>query len=126
MTSMPQEINDQTAKTRSLLTALFFVSGCAMLAMTIWASLDRAVWNAGGELLSDRWFLATLLDAYLGFLTFYVWVAYKETTYVGRSVWFLLIMSLGNMAIAGYVLWQLCRWNPAEGVAGLLLRRGDT
>ena len=93
-----------------------------MLAMTIWASLDRAFWNAGSELQADRWFQATLLDAYLGFLTFYVWVAYKEHTIAGRLIWFVLIMGLGNLAIASYVLWQLARWREEGGMAGLLLR----
>ncbi len=63
---------------RFWLTALFLASGSSMLAMTIWASSDRAVWNAGDTLLADRWFQATLLAAYLGFLTFYAWVFYKE------------------------------------------------
>lgn len=120
---MTQTTTKQVATMRVSLTFFFLSCGCSMFAMTIWASLDRAVWNAGGQLLSDRWFQATLLDAYLGFLTFFIWVAYKESTHIGRVLWFLLIMGLGSMAIAGYVLWQLCRWNPARGVADLLLRR---
>ena len=101
---------------------LFSASLLSMLAMTVWASLDRAVWNAGEALRSDRWFQATLLDAYLGFITFYVWVAYKEATWAGRIIWLVLIMLLGNMAMAAYALWQLYRWNPETGMRGLLLR----
>ena len=92
-----------------------------MLAMTIWASLDRAVWNAGDQLLSDRWFQATLLDAYLGFLTFYAWVFYLERSVAGRVIWFVLIMCLGNMAISSYVVLRLLRWDPADGWSDLLL-----
>jgi hypothetical protein len=51
--------------------------------------------------------VATLLDAYLGFFIFYVWVAYKERAASTRILWFLLIMGLGNMAKAFYVLLQL-------------------
>ncbi len=41
------------------------------------------------------------------------------------AVWFVLIMGLGNLATAGYLLWQLRRWQPEQGVSGLLLgRRG--
>jgi len=111
---------------RRFLILLFTAIGASMAAMTVWASLDRAVWNAGGQLLADRWFQATLLDAYLGFLTFYVWVCFKERAVAGRLVWFVLIMTLGNMAMAAYVLIQLVRWDESEGPAGLLLRRPAT
>ena len=66
-------ISDQRMQlVRIVLFVLFGVIFVAMLSMTIWASMDRAVWNAGDALLSDRWFQATLVDAYLGFVTFYV------------------------------------------------------
>jgi hypothetical protein len=76
----------------------------------------------GSELTSDRWFQATLADAYFGFVTFYVWVFYKERNYLLRGVWFVLIMTLGNIAMSIYVLIQLSRWDPATGMDGILLR----
>jgi hypothetical protein len=33
-------------------------------------------------------------------------------------------MTLGNLAMAGYLLLQLRHWQPAAGVAGLLLGPG--
>jgi len=65
---------------------------------------------------------ATLADAYFGFLTFYAWVFYRETSPVSRSVWLLLILLLGNIAMSIYMLIALGRMqsdHPAE----LLLRR---
>jgi len=59
-----------------------------------------------GALMSDVWFQATLLDAYFGFLTFYVGVAWKEQTLMRRLFWFVLIMLLGNMAMSAYVIFQ--------------------
>ena len=106
---------------RSLLAAVFGTILVAMLAITVRASLDRSVF-AVGPMLHDPWFQATLADAYFGFITFYVWVAYKETGWVSRVVWFVLIMSLGNMAMAVYVLIQLARLRPGEDVSRLLLR----
>ncbi|MEQ8786302.1 MAG: DUF1475 family protein [Pirellulaceae bacterium] len=108
---------------RLVLIAVFLAIEVAMIGMTTWASFDRAVWNVRGEVLADRWFQATLLDAYLAFLTFYLWVFYKEPTILRRTVWFVLIMALGNMAMAAYVLVQLIRWRDSEGFAALLLRR---
>ena len=79
-----------------------------MVGMTVWASLERNVLD-NGHLMRDRWFLATLADAYCGFITFYVWVAYRESSWLGRVLWFVAIMGLGNMAMAVYMLLQLWR-----------------
>lgn len=107
---------------RTLLILLFTGILVTMAGLTIYASMDRSVFRVGPELTSDPWFQATLGDAYLGFLTFFVWVAYKESGTASRVVWFVLIMTLGNMAMAAYILLQLYRWDPSTGAAGLLLQ----
>ena len=94
-----------------------------MVAVTWRASLDRSVFTAFSEIARDPWGLATLADAYFGFLTFYCWVAYKETSWLARGLWFVAIMLFGNMAMALYVLVQLFRLPEGAGVAFLLLRR---
>lgn len=109
--------------TRTLLILLFAGVLAAMIAVTTYASLDRSILRVGPPLTTDPWFHATLADAYFGFLTFYVWVAYKEPRLWRRLLWLLLIMTLGNIAMSLYLLIQLCGWNPAEGAEGLLLRR---
>lgn len=108
------------------LRILFVLILVAMIGVTGWAGSQRNLFEAGGELVRNPWGLATLFDAYFGFLTFFVWVAYKERTNLARVVWFVLIMALGNIAMALYVLLQLFRM-PANGsVEQLLLRRVAT
>lgn len=107
---------------RTFLFSLFSAVLLAMTGVTIYASLEKNVFDAGPELRGSRWFQATLVDAYFGFVTFYVWVAYKERTWLGRIAWFVAIMGLGNMAMAAYMLVQLLRWDARAGVAELLLR----
>ena len=92
-----------------------------MLWVTVRASLDRSILDAG-EVIADPWGLATLADAYCGFLTFYIWVAYRERTAVGRGVWFVLIMAFGNLAMALYVLLLLRRLPAEVGPREILLR----
>ena len=92
-----------------------------MIVVTVRASLDRSVFDAG-EVIRDPWGLATLVDAYFGFLTFYLWVAYKERTATRRALWFVLIMALGNIAMAIYMLIQLHRLPEGAGIERLLLR----
>lgn len=108
---------------RLFLTTLFTVMPVSIAASLMIASRDRSIVNVGAVLWSDPWFHATLLDAYAGFITFYVWVAYKEPRLLLRIVWFILIMGLGNIATAAYVLLQLARMQPGDSWESLLLRR---
>lgn len=107
---------------RRALTLLFGAILVAMLAVTGWASSRVALWNAG-PYMKDPWTIATLLDAYCGFLTFFAWVYWKETRGGARSLWFVLVMTLGNIAMAVYVLRELARLGPADGMAELLVGR---
>jgi len=68
---------------------------------------------------SDPWAVATLYDAYCGFITFYCWVVFRERGWVARIVWFVLIMALGNIAMSLYVLTQLFRLKESEPVSTL-------
>lgn len=105
------------------LAVLFLAILAAMLFVTIRASLERSVFD-NGFLIRDVWGIATLADAYCGFLTFYAWVYYKERGAIARVAWFLLIMGLGNIAMSAYVLIALFRLPAGAGPAELLLRDG--
>lgn len=94
-----------------------------MLVLTVVASLDRSVFSALPALWPDPWFRATLADAYFAFLTFYAWIWYKEPGVGRRAAWLGLILCLGNFAMAGYLLLELRRLGPGDGVESLLLRR---
>ena len=109
-------------------TALKMLFACILLSLLIytsWAGFTQPVWAWGGLTSgTDRyWTIATLMDAYFGFLTFYVWVFYKETRWSRRISWFIAIMVLGNMAMSSYVLLQLFRLQPGQPAADMLLAR---
>lgn len=107
------------------LRVLFASILAGMIVATTWASLDRGVLVAFADLWPDAWFRATLLDAYFGFITVFVWIAYKERTVAARISWFILLMTLGNIAIAVYVLLQLRRQRPGDSIEQLLLREAS-
>jgi hypothetical protein len=69
--------------------------------------------------------MATLFDAYFGFITFFVWVAYRETKLWVKALWFVLIMGLGNIAMSLYVLIQLLRLKPGEPASAILLKKAE-
>jgi hypothetical protein len=101
------------------------VTSCLLLlAFAVRASLVRGVFD-NRSLMGDVWFQVTLLDAYLGFLIVYVWIAWKERTLLRQSVWFVLVMSFGNMAVSVYVLLQLSKLPSGSSPAEILTSRND-
>ena len=94
---------------RRLLTILFALILLSMIIVTGWASQVQPVWQWTGlkQHPNHAWTIATLFDAYFGFVTFYTWVVYKENRWLLRTVWFIAIMALGNMAMASYMLKEL-------------------
>ena len=107
------------------LRMLFLVVLLSMLAVTGWASSQVALWKTPRDVVTHPWFIATLFDTYWGFLTFYVWLAYKETSNLARFLWLVAILLLGNIAMASYVLIQLFRLPGDARIEELLLRRSS-
>jgi Protein of unknown function (DUF1475) len=111
--------------TKTTLKILFSSIFLSLLIYTAWASVRQPVLRWGGLTSGpDRyWTIATLMDAYFGFLTFYVWVFFKESRHLPRIAWFVAIMILGNMAMSAYVLLQLVRLRPDQEVSTILSAR---
>lgn len=93
-----------------------------MVVLTVRTSIEVSIWEAWNSFAANPWAVATLYDAYFGFLTFWVWVAYKERRMAGRVIWLVLILGLGNIATSFYMLIQLFQLRP-EDPAEALLRR---
>lgn len=101
---------------RWLFSAVLF----AMIGLTVVAVGDRSITEALIELWPDPWFRATLADAYFGFFTIWLWIANRETGVLSRAVWFVLIMVLGNIAVAGYFLRLFCQSDSTASIDGVL------
>jgi hypothetical protein len=108
-----------------LLRILFSLVLASMLWVTSWASLQCPLFGVPREVFTHPWFIATLFDTYWGFFTFYVWVCYKQTSWVARAAWFVAIMLLGNIAMALYCLAELFRATKGTRLADLLTLRRD-
>jgi hypothetical protein len=80
-----------------------------MIAATTWASVEKGVFEGFRLLFAERWGIATLMDAYFAFFFFSAWVFYKEEANLKRGLWFLFIISFGNMAMAIYALKEMRR-----------------
>ena len=107
------------------LRILFVVVLASMLAVTSWASLQCPLFSVPREVATHPWFIATLFDTYWAFLTFYVWVAYKQTSWIARIAWLVAILLLGNIAMAAYCLNELFRLPAGGKLADLLTLRRE-
>ncbi len=105
------------------LRALFFAVIASMLVATGWAGSQCALFAIPRDVFTHPWFLATLLDAYWAFITFYVWVAWKEQTLAARILWFIAIILWGNLAMALYVLIELFRIDSTARLGELFSTR---
>ncbi|MBN8245832.1 MAG: DUF1475 family protein [Verrucomicrobia bacterium] len=108
-----------------MIVTLRIVFACilvAMLAVTGWASSQVALWNIPASVGGHPWFIATLFDTYFAFLTFWLWLAYRERAWTPRIAWLIAILLLGNIAMAGYLLIQLFRL-PADAPLDALIRQ---
>lgn len=95
----------------------------AMLAVTGWASSQVALWKIPASVGGHPWFIATLFDTYFAFLTFWLWLAYRERSWARRLGWLVAILLLGNIAMAGYLLILLFRLPVDASVEDLIRRR---
>jgi hypothetical protein len=105
------------------LRALFFTVIVSMLAVTGWASSQCALFAIPREVFTHPWFIATLFDAYWAFITFYVWVAWKEQSSGARILWFIAIILWGNLAMALYFLIELFRIRSADRLGEVFATR---
>jgi len=107
---------------KTALKCLFAAIFVWMTVFTIRTSLAVSLLSAWDSYAANRWAVATLYDAYCGFITFWVWVAYKERTNGSRLVWLVLILGLGNIATSLSVLIQLFRLKPGQPAEAILTR----
>lgn len=110
---------------RMFLKVMFAAILVWMVAMTTHISLQKSIFLSPTEFSwrTSPWAVATLFDAYFGFITFFVWVCFKESGLAKKALWFVLIMTLGNIAMSSYVLIQLFRLPGDEPLSNILVKR---
>ena len=94
-----------------------------MVVLTIRTSLQVSLWSAIPAFTANPWAMATLYDAYAGFITFFCWLAWRERSLAIKLLWFVLIMALGNIAMSLYVLIQLFGLRTDESASALFRQK---
>jgi hypothetical protein len=93
-----------------------------MIYVVVSTSIESSLFNEWSYLGSIPWMTATLKDFYANIIVLFAWVAYKERSRALKAVWLVLFVCLGSIAVTFYVLLQLFKLKPGEGIENVLLR----
>lgn len=97
-----------------------FIRTASLLSMIIMASMigfSLATGDFGSEgsiIGSLVWGQMSLVDLYVGFFLVYLWVYYKETSWLKRIVWAVLFIVTGNLATALYIYMESVKVDTLE------------
>ena len=58
----------------------------------------------GAELLTNPWGIVSLVDLYVGFTLFSLWIAFREGSRLAAAVWIILMMTLGFFTASLYLI----------------------
>ena len=105
------------------LKLIFAVVFITIVSATTWASAQLPFYRTPQALVLHPWFIATLVDTYLAFFTYWLWVAYKEACVWRSALWLVLIFALGNIAMSAYALLVLFKLPTNATIEDFLLRQ---
>lgn len=99
----------------------------AILAGTSWATYHQSIFPVMGSLVNEPtggnnpWLWACLVDAYLGFLWFWVWILLREQRLTAALAWIPALLLTGNFAMAVYAMLAAKNLPPDGTIADLLV-----
>lgn len=67
----------------------------AMTSILIYAFTSGDFFKEGSKLLSLPWGIVSLVDLYVGFILFSLWIIYRENIWWHAAIWVILMMTLG-------------------------------
>ncbi|WP_312651820.1 DUF1475 family protein [Proteiniclasticum sp.] len=86
---------------------LSFMGIMAMTAVLIYGFTKGDFFEDGGELMKNPWGIVSLVDLYVGFTLFSIWMALREKNIPVLILWIAAVMILGFFAASVYVFINL-------------------
>ena len=103
-----------------ILFSILFVWMCYTVITT---SLNSNLFSNWDYLGGIPWMRATLWDFYTNVTVIFVWLCYKENKLYLKIIWLILLVTLGSIASCAYVLIQLFKLKPVEGLKELFSKQ---
>lgn len=88
-----------------------FIGLMAMTGVLFYGFTQGDFFADGGKLLANPWGIVSMVDLYVGFVLFSLWIVFREKSRVHAVIWVILMMVFGFFTGALYVLIQLIRAN---------------
>jgi hypothetical protein len=100
--------------------SILFIWMCYVVIST---SINSNLFKQWDFLGSIPWMRATLWDFYANVTVIFLWVCYKEKSIGFKITWLLLLVALGSIASCVYVLIQLFKLKPGEGLKEFFIKQ---
>jgi hypothetical protein len=84
-----------------------FIGAVAMTIALLNGFINGDFSSDGGEILQNPWGIVSLVDLYVGFVLFSLWIVFRETHVWQAIIWVVLMMVLGFFTGAIYLLYVL-------------------
>jgi predicted membrane-bound dolichyl-phosphate-mannose-protein mannosyltransferase len=81
-----------------------WLGALTMAGMIVFSLVTGDFFGEGSILLGMVWGQMSMVDLYVGFFLFYLWILRREKDLITKIIWFLLLMTTGSLAIALYIL----------------------
>lgn len=82
------------------------VSLLGVIAMTVAlinGFVNGSFFDDGNIILNNPWGIVSIVDLYVGFILFALWIAFRENSLIKAIIWIILLMVLGFFIGALYV-----------------------
>jgi hypothetical protein len=107
----------------TVLKIFFSVLLLWMCYTVISTSLSSNLFKEWDFLGSIPWMRATVWDFYANVAVIYLWIWYKEKSVILKVACLILLITLGSIASCAYVLVQLFRLKPNEGLKEFFIQQ---
>lgn len=76
----------------------------AMIAVLINGFINGSFSSDGAELMANPWGVVSIVDLYVGFALFSLWIAFREEKVLTAVIWIALMMAFGFLTGSLYTL----------------------
>ena len=88
-------------KVAKIITWIGFI---AMSAALLNGFINGDFWADGSKLLANPWGIVSLVDLYVGFVLFSMWIVFREESPAAAVIWVILMMVFGFLTACIYTL----------------------
>ncbi|PKN99931.1 MAG: DUF1475 domain-containing protein [Chloroflexi bacterium HGW-Chloroflexi-4] len=92
-----------------LAKVISFLGILAMTGVIMWAFISGDFASEGAKLLAMPWGIVSMVDLYVGFIIFTMWIVYREKAVLPSIFWVFFMLTLGFFTGSLYVFIALQR-----------------